>query len=180
MPTQPEPIRVFFQEIKPGDVLKLAKESNVSPSGGGARDLRFPAVPYSDLLTPMFPEEIETGHYRGDIHWQRGGKTGFAPVELWPPTSARPSEARIGRFYEVEGWAVDDDAIQRDFELSKRWFVVLAQLDNGQVWAAIKREEDLDSEPGWFADCVRRKLVKTPSGRAARGFISRVDGELCV
>lgn len=180
MPKQPEPVRVFFQEIKPGDVLKLSKESNQAPSGGGARDLRFPTVPYSDLLAPMFPEELDAGRRRGDIQWQQGGKAGYASVELWPPTTARPAEARLGRFYEVEGWAVDDDAIQQDFELGKRWFVVLAQLDNGQVWARVKREEDLDSEPAWFADCVRRKMAETPSTRSARGFISRVDGELCV
>jgi hypothetical protein len=177
----PKPVRVFFQELKHGDLLKFRAQSNQAPSGGGARDLRFPAIPYFDLLSPMFPEEADhAGARRGIIRWAVATGTGTATVTLWPANVARPSESRIGRFYEVAGWEVDEEAFEADLDRGMKWFVLLVQLDNGQVWARTLRESDLAKEQSWFAECVRRKSDETPAAQSARGFISRDNGAECI
>ena len=97
-------VRVLFQILTEGDRLKMDAVSNFSPTGGGARDLRF--RPESEflpffrkvltevVLEPRGSTQIET--YRGSVSWEASGQEKSRMMTVWPATDARPNECRIG------------------------------------------------------------------------------------
>ena len=60
-------VAVIFKQIKPGDYRKLAAESNDAPTGGGARDFRFPSAPFAPVLEMFFPKIVGTSANGGNI-----------------------------------------------------------------------------------------------------------------
>src|SRR5713101_2504300 len=102
------PDLVFFQEDKPGDVLKHKGRSNIDEAaGGGARDLRMPKQ-YGPFLDQIFTQagrkagvKVCTIHSEG-----KGGSVGHTKLELWRPTAARPGELRMARIGNVTAWEV--------------------------------------------------------------------------
>jgi len=160
--------------------LKFATQSNIAMSGGGARDLRFPVVPFHALLAPMFPHQDGPRRRRGIVRWAAANVTSSAEVVLWGPTKARPREARIGRFYEIDGWKVDAQSHAAEIGAGSRWFALLVQLNNNEVWARTLKERDLGGEQAWFADCVREKINETRPTRSVWGFIAKDNGVICI
>ena len=102
-------VRVLFQNIEQGDRLKFEAKSNISKSGGGARDLRFrPESEFLPFFQRMFPDrrmqkrsgrsglgKIEV--LRGTVLWEESGREKWATMEIWPATDARPNECRIAK-----------------------------------------------------------------------------------
>lgn len=135
---------LFFQELQDGDRRKIRAESNDSPTGGGARDLRISPQsafgPFFEILLPTTEERLSnrrgTFQVRFDtIRWNWGGRTEIKRLELWPPTDARPYELRIAQIDEnfpdeipTEGGAV---------------FLLLVRNDNGELWGHYVTEHAL-------------------------------------
>lgn len=95
---------VFWQEILPGDLLKMRAESSPAGTGGGARDLRFPDKRFRPVLEQMFPRLRPGTQVRlGDLVWDDGlGKARSQEIEYWPPTDARPNEGRLAKIHSLD------------------------------------------------------------------------------
>ena len=129
-------IRVIFQILTEGDRLKMDAVSNVSKTGGGARDLRFrPESAFLPVFRKMLPEvvlerrksaQIET--YRGTVSWEASGQEKSGEMTVWPATEARPNECRIGGInrFDFSGLVKPDPA-------GGGSIFMLSQLRNGVV-----------------------------------------------
>ncbi len=131
-------IRVLLQNIEEGDRLKFEARSNVSATGGGARDLRF--RPESDFLPffgRMFPHKrIETRTskgvqsqievFSGTVTWSEAAVDKSATMEVWPATNARPNECRIARISSFGLY----DLIKSDPNGGRSVFMMFQQANN--------------------------------------------------
>lgn len=89
---------VVYKKIVEGDLKKFFAQSNITQSGGGARDLRFsPANEFFDIFKRMFPHKLNDGTYTGFFYWSGHSPTS---VTIHPPTNSRPNEVRIARVHE--------------------------------------------------------------------------------
>lgn len=87
---------VIYKKIVDGDLSKFTATSNITQSGGGARDLRFnPSVEFFPAFQRMFRQSGST--LKGYFSWANEPDT---EVEVHPPTNARPNEIRIGKIHE--------------------------------------------------------------------------------
>lgn len=89
---------VIYKKIVAGDFRKFRAESNDTPTGGGARDLRFsPANEFTAQFNRMFTQAGSAGTLTGQFYWN-----GLPPtdVTIHQPTNARPNEVRIGTVHE--------------------------------------------------------------------------------
>lgn len=94
---------VAYKRIVEGDLSKFTATSNITPTGGGARDLRFsPAEKFFPVFRRMFKQDPD-GVLRGQFSWANSTPT---EVEIHPPTNSRPNEVRIGRIHECFPQAV--------------------------------------------------------------------------
>ena len=90
---------VVYKKIVEGDLSKFTATSNITPTGGGARDLRFnPANEFFPIFQRMFPKNGTI--LKGYFYWTNQAVTTTTEVEIHPPTNARPNEIRIGRIHE--------------------------------------------------------------------------------
>ena len=59
---------VIYKKIVEGDLSKFTATSNVTPSGGGARDLRFsPAKEFFPVFQKLFPFGADKGTLHGHL-----------------------------------------------------------------------------------------------------------------
>ena len=94
---------VVYKRIVEGDLSKFTATSNITPTGGGARDLRFsPAEEFFPVFQRMFIQDPD-GVLRGQFSWADSTPT---EAEIHPPTNSRPNEVRIGRIHECFPQAV--------------------------------------------------------------------------
>lgn len=167
-----EVARVLFLIVTEADRLKMDAVSNVSPTGGGARDLRFsPESSFLPFFKKLLPKvvvkprgttEIET--YVGRVFWEEGGRERSRRMEVWPPTSARPNECRIARVHEF-GFS---RLVRRD-PRGGRAIVMLFQLRNGIVRVHFTTETSLRVE-NWNS-IIRDFAVKWLATRHKYAFI---------
>ena len=88
---------VIYKRIVEGDLSKFTATSNITQTGGGARDLRFsPANEFFPVFQRMFPRDAD-GVLRGQFSWLDHTPT---EAEIHPPTNSRPNEVRIGKIHE--------------------------------------------------------------------------------
>lgn len=142
-------MRVVFQILKPGDRLKMSAVSNVSQTGGGARDLRFrPENAFLPVFKRMLPEIVlETRRaslietYSGTVYWEASGQEHSRKMKVWPATEARRDECRIGgvNHFDFSGLVKDDPA-------GRRSIFMLFQLRSGVVRVHFTTETSLRSE----------------------------------
>lgn len=150
-------VRLVFQVLTEGDRLKMDAVSNVSQTGGGARDLRFrPETAFLPIFRKMFPEvvkarrmrrvqgtverrtstQIET--YRGTVYWRASDQERAREMTVWPATEARPNECRIGGInrFDFSGLVKQDPD-------GGRSIFMLYQLRNGVVRVDFTTETSL-------------------------------------
>ena len=142
-------VRVVFQILTDGDRLKMDAVSNVSQTGGGARDLRFrPESAFLPIFRKMLPEvvlewrnstQIET--YRGTVLWEASGQEKSREMTVWPATEARENECRIGgvNHFDFSGLVKKDPA-------GGRSIFMLFQQQNGILRTYFTTETSLRSE----------------------------------
>lgn len=171
--------RFYFREILPGDILKFLEESNITKSGGGARDLRIrPASVYAELLLEMFPNLGNLpGNQRGQVKWRRGKKTESVEIILWRPTAARPGELRIPKISRISAWEIDPSSYHADKDENLAWFYLLAQDQEG-VWALILRERFLEMQDPVVRKFVKERIKAKKGGRAIAGGMDIVKNKV--
>jgi len=171
-PTMKKPVLVFFQEVLPGDIKKQQAQSNITQSGGGARDLRMPNK-FGTKIASMFPNSTKTaGVKEGTVRWaSTSGEEESRTAELWRPTSVRPRETRIARIHEIDGWVVDATEYEADRGKDQKWFYLLVKDADGNVWARLIKEKNLDGETPKVRDFIKKRIQDTPQNQAVRGVI---------
>jgi hypothetical protein len=183
--------RIVFREILDGDRLKFVAQSNISESGGGARDLRFRGWDaMEEALRKLFPqtrvakrrrvgsETLEI--YAGQFHWVRksDGIEVSREALLEPPTDARPNEARITRVHEYDCFTISAPE-----EGAGRLMVLFIQKLDGSVWPFVITERSLEHDD-WnsvVADFLLSALnANRRVNNAAYGFVDFTTGERLV
>jgi len=177
---------IVFREILEGDKLKFVAQSNISETGGGARDLRFRSwTEMKGALTRLFPgtrtvERRRSGASFIDVHvghlsWMEGEKTVTKEALLEPPTDARPNEGRIARVHEYRCFS-----ISKIPKGSGRLLALFVQNKDGSVWPFIITEQSLEHD-NWDASVAKFLLSALRANRrasnAAYGFYDLVTGE---
>lgn len=173
--------RIVFREWLPGDRKKAKASSNIAPTGGGARDLRLPYRPFTDVMSRMFTERRRVRRRRNDktisvdvrvgrLFWHDHERNVCLSAEavFEPPTSARPTEGRIATINRYPPFS------QAPPEAEGRAIILLVQTENDMVWPAFPSEHSLRNE-GWneqVANFVLECLdCKRPKGHAACGYL---------
>ena len=124
---------VVYKQIVEGDLRKFTATSNDSPSGGGARDLRFsPASIFLPIFKRMFP------NCSGKFSWPNGTTSN---VRIGLPTKARPNEVRICSINECfKGDSIPSNA---------RDCILLIVLDeDNKVWPSFTSVSSIKND-GW-------------------------------
>lgn len=106
-PAQPD--LVIFHEVSPADLRKMAATSNDSPTGGGARDIRFSFKAFDPVFTRLLPHQRKQKLRRKGIFRDepvRFGKAQYptadgrdieSTIEWYTPTDSRPNDGRVPR-----------------------------------------------------------------------------------
>lgn len=180
--------RLVYRELLPGDYRKLMAESNDSPSGGGARDLRLPYSAFDGIFARLLPDERTELRRRGANRVEVKLRTGPVMVDfayptdavievrteemVWEnPTDARGSEGRIAKVH--AGRATAELLTARDPDKGKA-FALFVQDDNGELRVHYAFEADLRA--GEWADAVATPILTHIDGerrhdRAVQGYI---------
>jgi len=147
--SKPHALLLVYKELGPGDLLKLQALSNVTQSGGGARDLRLPWRTFRPVMERIFthtragrggkPIRVAKVTYKND-----GGKLGETELEYWYPTEARPAEDRVAR---VHASPALGGRLPRDDK--GRVFVLFIKWSDGDVRCYYAYEDDLRKPSVW-------------------------------
>jgi hypothetical protein len=162
--------RLFFQELKDGDIRKIQAASNDAPTGGGARDLRVPEAAFWEFFSRMLSGRSNRRSARrtvevlvSTVKWPVGEAEERRDLLIWPPQDKRPGEIRIAQ-------------VNRNFPSnvpSGRPFVLLVQLANGEIWGHYTTESALRS--GNWDERIRRPIlgcIDAAIGHSSiRGFV---------
>lgn len=173
------PVLLVFREILDGDIKKVRAESNITPSGGGARDLRFPkSDTFGPIVARLFPNPTgQEGVVHSLIYWDENGGLQSADIKFWRPTDARPNEARIGKINLVRKWLIDEAAYRAAQQNGSKWFFLLLLDDNNRVWAQVLREEILDNQTPIVRDYIRHRIRETPPNKTVFGALDFITGD---
>lgn len=186
--------RLVYKELLRGDYRKLAGASNDTPTGGGARDLRFPYKEFDGVFARLLPGEQvlprKRGGQRVDITVRSGtvyldekltdGSVVATPLEmLWEsPTDSRATEGRIPRVHAspaAQQLLLARDQIPGVDGRPPRVFALFIQDDNQELRVHYAYEHDLRA--GEWAPAVARPIlehldnVNRHPGRAVLGYI---------
>ena len=176
IPTPADPILVFFQEVKSGDLRKQEARSNDSTTGGGARDLRMPKR-FWDSVAPFFPKEVSSRERSGIIISETGQTIQRVETSFWRPTGARPSEIRIGKITLIDAWTIEEDYFASELQSDYLLFYLLTLDVNQRVWARTMSTRYLNANRKDFSDFVREVTAeKTSDSKTARGVFDFANG----
>lgn len=132
--------RIVYKEIVEGDRRKFVAESNDSPTGGGARDLRF--SPYSEfrpVFERMLPNIIENDVCTGKFFWKQGDIKQSKDIFFHPPTTSRANEGRIAN---INTWPSSSLPPEDDGTM----FLLIVQGDDDFVWVYFTTDKSLREE----------------------------------
>jgi hypothetical protein len=183
------PQRIYFREFTAGDEKKRQARSNISQTGGGARDLRMPHRAFGPLMEKMLPDRQQVQRtrekqrvtleiYSGTLHYpidpdDPQGEESTIIIDYEPPTTARSTEGRIPRIPKIPSLRnVPEGHLGRTF-------LLLVQNSRNEIRAHYVTEDDLNQE-GWDPDVVRTILscVKTTQkNHVVQGFIDYTTRE---
>jgi hypothetical protein len=183
------PQRIYFREFTAGDEKKRQAKSNISPTGGGARDLRMPHRTFGPLMEKMLPSRRHVQRtrekqrtmleiYSGALHYPTNpedpqGEESTMIIDYEPPTTARSTEGRIPRIPAIPSLRNVPDGHMG------RTFLLLVQNSRNELRAHYVTEDDLN-RPGWDLDVVNTILgcVKTTrKNHVVQGFIDYTTGK---
>ena len=161
---------VVYKKIVEGDMKKFYAVSNVTQSGGGARDLRFsPADQFMPIFKRMFRTENDDGTYSGYFNWPNHTST---EVTVHPPTNSRPTEARIAKVHEC----IPEKCIPQS--AGDCILIMILDSDN-KVWPYFVTEKSL-REDDWhpkIKDTILEGLyAKRPLKSSPMGYIDIEKG----
>lgn len=176
------PQRALFKLVLPGDVRKIKAESNDSPTGGGARDIRFSHTFFKPVVTKMFPAVTNARKTKrtslkvrvGTLAYFHDNQRHTMEIQYWPPTDARSSEGRITKVPNMPPFRAD--------QFPKRQgavFYLFIQGDDGDISAHFASERSL-REKGrwdpWVAEALLTALEEAPGNVSPRGWLDWTSG----
>jgi hypothetical protein len=163
--------RLIFKKIVAGDRRKFEAESNDTPSGGGARDLRFsPYDKFRPIFHRMLPKE-QSSRYSGEVSWISCSETGEIKTRentFYPPTASRPNE---GRLIQINN-NLPTDLIPNIEEGDA--ILVFIQNESDEVWVFYTTEKSLseddwdESVSGFLLEAIR---AERSMNSTAMGFV---------
>jgi hypothetical protein len=178
------PVLVLYKELTAADLRKLEAESNDTPSGGGARDLRLPHKAFAHVMSRLLPStRLERRGKKSDpdavvqfgpVTFFEGGQARQTEFVYWPPTDARPSEGRIAKVHAspaLGGRLPDVD--------KGRVFVMFIKWASGMVQIVYAYENEL--RKGDWASEVAGPLLQCMTdsdlrGKSVQGYIDLAEG----
>ena len=172
---------VFFKQVMTGDIKKYNTRSSTSGTGGGARDLRVSPVRFfHPLLSQMLSEHGDDPRItHGNVLSHVGRKKFTTTVELWPPTRKRPNEVRISRFYDIPGWAVEEEAFKLAQKQGQMLFYVLEMDIHGTVTAKVLSNQQLSQNSPIIGQHIERLASRAGPRRSIIGAVD-VDRNVTV
>ncbi len=170
-----KPVLIIYKEIMAGDIEKLNERSNITQSGGGARDFRFnPEDLFIPVFQKLFPEVDKFGYLTGVLHWANYAST---EVKIDINTTKVRKEVRICQV---------SKCLRNIPSVSENSIFILIKNTAGEVWPYFTTEEELIEE--WNTDISRIIIdglnAKRRKNTAAAGYIdletgvNRTNGEL--
>jgi len=191
---KPEGVRrLVYKELLQGDYRKLSGTSNDTPSGGGARDLRFPYHAFDGVFARLLRGEQVLTRKRGAIRQEINVRSGAVYLDeetidgvvttqaemLWEsPTDSRATEGRIPRVHAspaAQQLLRARDQMQAVDGRPPRVFALFVQDDNGELRVHYAYEHDLRA--GEWATAVARPIlehldnINRRRDRAVNGYI---------
>lgn len=172
---------VVFKEIVGGDLRKFRALSNDSPTGGGARDLRFrPFTVFDEGFARLFPDSRTARRRRGGapvevqirvgrFWWKEADGHVHSKEAIWePPTDVRANEGRLAVVHTYP-------PLRRLPPSSEgRIVLMLAKRSDNSVWPHFATESELRAGL-WsqeLSTAILRCLDKRRrSGNVARGYV---------
>lgn len=184
---QPRPEVLVYKELLPGDMRKLLGQSNDTPSGGGARDLRLPWRAFRTVMQRIFTETVELKNGKqiraAEITYTTSnGNHATTTLEYWPATLRRPAEDRVSKVHDSP--ALADRLPVQD---KGRVFVLFIRWNNGTATCHYAYEDDLRASNLWASEvrnvilgCTSDTELKNTnrprSPLATMGFYDFLDG----
>lgn len=169
------PVLFVYKEIVSGDIRKLLAESNDSPSGGGARDLRLPWKTFRQIMLQIFTKDAlgrggKPIRVADVTYLDEDDKPRRTRLEYWPATNARPTEDRIAKVHASPALGGQLPATDKG-----RVFLLLIKFDDGTVRCAYAYEDDLRKQNVWAAE-VRSAILGCMASASARNGSRTVQG----
>jgi hypothetical protein len=160
------PVIAFFQEVVAGDIRKFNLESNDSPTGGGARDLRIsPVADYWDQLLSFFPLTVSAREQRGKIY----SGNSVVEIKLMAPTASRSNECRICKISQINIWEISQQDFDTVVAQGHKWMYLLILDDQGNVWASKFSSDKLNQMHAKVSNAIAPLLT---INQTVRGFIT--------
>lgn len=148
---------MVYKEIVPGDIRKLNAQSNDSKTGGGARDIRWPAKTFRPAMHRIFDRE-STGRGGKPVriaevtYLTQDGTTAKTEMVYWPPTESRPKEDRIAQVHSNPALGGTPPATNKG-----RIFLALIKFSDDTVRSVYIYENDLE-QGSWSAEVTDQIL----------------------
>lgn len=144
--SNPTPTLVVYKEIVEADLLKLLAQSNVTASGGGARDLRLPASTFRQAMHRIFtrPATGTNGKpvWEADVlYLDTRGEAKTTVLVYWHSTESRSREDRVARVHASPALGGSRLPAQD----RGRVFVLFMLFSDGTVRCEYAYEDDLRS-----------------------------------
>lgn len=144
--------RVLFKELFPGDYDKFQGVSNIAPTGGGARDLRFSGVvPLTPVIHAMFPVPVPSQRkriagpnvdvFQGKLRWPGGAMD----VVMEPFQDERDNEWRLAQVASMPPFAGRQEP--PGCAPGHREMLVLLQDVSGNIWPVIDWQAAVMADP---------------------------------
>ena len=141
----------------------MQEKSNITPSGGGARDFRFnPEPEFRPIFMKMFPNEIESGTLAGKLYWSDA------------PTTDAKIDIRTDKVRKEVRLCQVNKCLRHRPLTAKDCIFIMVMDDLGHVWPYFTSEESLlhdDWDPDVASGILKGLRAKRPKNQAAAGYI---------
>jgi len=185
---KPDPLILVYKELTDRELKKLQAISNITQSGGGARDLRVPAKTFRSAMHRIFTTTKTASNGKtirtAQVSYRNGNDVGTTELEYWPPTDSRPREDRVARVHASPALGGRLPASNRG-----RVFVLFIRWSNGEVGCYYAYENDLrrrgvwgpevrDAILGCMTDTDLKNANRAGNKVSVQGYIDFTNGEV--
>lgn len=158
---------MVYKEIVPGDLRKFSATSNDAQSGGGARDIRFPAKAFRPIMLEIFTNSStqangKTIHTASVSYLDKQQNLKTTNLTYWPATDSRPSEDRIAKVHSSPAIGGMPPAQDKGTV-----FLLLIKFDDNTIRCVYAYEDDL-KEGKWSNEVCDQILSCQAASKSRR------------
>lgn len=177
-----DPKLVIFHEITEADVRKINAVSNDSPTGGGARDIRFNFNQFDGVFQEMLPDSrmvnlrrkgvrrLEPVHFGNATFQQRDKPPITSEIAWYTPTDKRPREGRLPRVHKIPALTVPPS---KGLGIP---MLLIQQATNRSIFLSYAYESQFNQWIKPIEDILSRSLKVRVGTQAGSGYIDLKDG----